>query len=115
MTATQLKSLFPPLTSFSDADVTAKIALAAPHFNVSRWGDFYAEGLANWVCHWLVVDDLPLAADDGAEISEGVGDTSFSLNAQVVFEQAHDAMLRTRYGQRYRELADMVGMGGATA
>jgi hypothetical protein len=29
-----------------------------------------------------------------------------------VLRQAEDRSMRSRYGQRYRQLADMVGMGG---
>jgi hypothetical protein len=115
VTASQLKSILPPLCAFADADVAAKVFLADPHFDVARWGDLYAEGLANWCCHWLLLDGLPASMDDGAEVSEDVGDTSFSLHSQLVLEQAHDQMMRTRYGQRYRQLADQVGMGGAVA
>jgi hypothetical protein len=95
--------------------VDAKILLADPFFDVARWDTLYAEGLANWCCHWLFLDGLPGSLDDGAEVSENVGDTSFSLHSQIVLEQAHDQMMRTRYGQRYRQLADQVGIGGVVA
>lgn len=115
MTASQLKAILPPLSAFSDAQVDAKVVLSDPHFDVPRWGDLYAEGLANWCCHWLLLDSLPASLDDGAEVSESVGDTAFSLHPELVAAQAHDSMMRTRYGQRYRQLADLVGMGGAVA
>lgn len=112
MTATQLKSILPPLSAFTNAQVDAKIVLADPYFDVDRWGDFYGEGLANWVCHWLVLDGVPLSADDGAEMSESVGDTSFSLHPQLVLAQAHEQEMRTRFGQRYLQLAGQAGIGG---
>ena len=115
MTASQLKGVLPPLSAFTDAQVDAKIVLADPYFDVARWGDLYIEGLANWCCHWLLLDGLAVSLDDGAEVSESVGDTSFSLHPDLVFAQAHDSMMRTRYGQRYRQLADQVGMGGVVA
>lgn len=112
MTAAQLKAVLRPLQAVSDADIEAKIALADPWFDVGRWGAFYAEGLANWVANELVLDGLPLNANDGAEVSKSVGDTSFSLHSELVLMQAKDRAMQTRYGQRYRQLADMIGMGG---
>jgi hypothetical protein len=113
VTATQLKAVLPALRAVSDADVSAQVALADEHFDVARWGGLYAEGLANWVADRLVVNGMPLSADDGAEVSKSVGDTSFSLSGELVMAQARDTHMRTRWGQRYRQLADMVGMGGA--
>lgn len=112
MTAAQLKSTLPALRAIPDADVLAQVALAEPWFDVDRWGAFYAEGLANWVANELVLNDIPLSADDGLEVSKSVGDTSYSLHSGLVERQAGDRAMRTRYGQRYRQLADLIGMGG---
>lgn len=116
MTATQLKAILPALRGTDDADVEAQIALADPWFDVDRWGAFYAEGLANWVANELVLNGSEtLSEDDGLEVSKSVGDTSFSLHSRLVERQAGDRALRTRYGQRYRQLADLVGIGGVVA
>ena len=112
MTATQLKAVLPPLRSVSDGDVDAQIALADEHFDVERWAGHYLEGLANWVANELVLNGLPLSANDGAETSKSVGDTSYALHADLVLAQAKDKAMQTRYGQRYRQLADLVGIGG---
>jgi hypothetical protein len=112
VTPAQLKAVLPALRSVSNDDIQAKITLADPHFDVECWGDFYLEGLANWVANELCLDEVGLSPDDGLEVSKSVGDTSFSLHSELVLAQAKDRAMRTRYGQRYRQLADLVGMGG---
>lgn len=87
--------------------------LADEHFDVDRWAGHYLEGLANWVANELVLNGVALlSADDGIEVSKSVGDTSFSLHSGLVERQANDRFMRTRFGQRYRQLADLIGMGG---
>lgn len=115
MTAAQLIRALPPLSAVDPAVLEAYIGLADPWFDVDRWGAFYAEGLANWVANEIVLNGQPLSADDGLEVSRSVGDTSYSLHSGLVERQAADRALRTRYGQRYRQLAEMVGAGGAFA
>lgn len=112
MTAAQLKAVLPALRSVSDDAIEAKIVLADPWFDVEVWGGFYPEGLANWVADELVTDEISLSGADGLETSHSVGDTSFSLHPELVLAQAKDKKMRSHYGQRYRQLADLVGMGG---
>lgn len=92
MTPTQLKALVPALNAVDDAVVAAWIAAADPSFDVARWDGYYAEGLACWVAHNLTVGS--------------VGD------ATALKQQPTDPFMRTTYGQRYRYLANLVGMGG---
>lgn len=112
MTPAQLKLALPPLASVDNDLIQIYIGLADPWFDEARWGAFYAEGLANWVANELVLNSIPLNATDGIEVSKSVGDTSFSLHSELVLAQTKDRAQRTRYGQRYRQLADMVGAGG---
>lgn len=112
MTPAQLKRALPALRSIDDDVIQSYIELSDPWFDVVRWGAFYAEGLANWVANEIVLNSLPLSAADGIEVSKSVGDTSYSLHSELVMLQAKDRSMRTRFGQRYRELADMVGAGG---
>jgi len=114
-TATQLKTVLPVLRLVSDADVEAQLLLADEWFDVARWGGHYLEGVANWVAHSLVINSIPLSADDGLEVSKSVGDTSYSLHSGLVERQADAQELRTRYGQRYLQLAALVGIGGVVA
>jgi hypothetical protein len=112
VTAAQLKAALPTLRSVTDAAIEEKILLADPWFDEAVWGSFLTEGMANWVANELVLDEVSLSGADGLEISHSVGDTSFSLHSELVLRQAEDRSMRSRYGQRYRQLADMVGMGG---
>lgn len=112
MTPAQLKQALPALASIDNDLIQAYITRADPWFDETRWGAFYPEGLANWVANELVLDNIPLNATDGIETSKSVGDTSFSLHPELVLLQTKDRAQRTRYGQRYRQLADMVGAGG---
>ena len=112
MTAAQLKAALPALRNVNDDVIEAKILLADPWFDVEVWGAFYPEGLANWVANELVLDGSTLSTDDGLVTSHSVGDTSFSLHPELVLVQAKDRAMQSRYGQRYRQLADLVGMGG---
>jgi len=112
MTAAQLKQVLPPLSTVDNTVIESYITLADPWFDVDRWGAFYAEGLACWVANEIVLNGMPFSANDGVEVSKSVGDTSWSLHQELVMAQAKDRAMQTRYGQRYRQLADMVGMGG---
>lgn len=92
MTSAQLKALVPALSTVDDTIIDAQIALADPHFDVERWGDFYAEGLACWVAHNLTIGS--------------VGD------ATKLKQIPSNPYMRTTFGQRYQYLVDQVGMGG---
>lgn len=115
MTAAQLKAILPALRTISDDDINTFIGLSEPHFDVDRWGAFYVEGLANWVANEIILASQPLSMDDGAEVSKSVGDTSFSLSSELVMMQVKDRAMRTRFGQRYRELSQLIGGGGVFA
>ena len=129
MTADQFIALFPEFTSgMTSGEVTAfkarvvvMTALAAPYFNLERWGGFYLEGLANLVANNIVLADAaaaarianPTIADGGAIVTETAGRVSYALAAAVIEKQVKDPALRTIYGQRYAYLRTYkAGMGG---
>ena len=76
MTPAQLKATLPALRSVTDEVIAAKILLADLWFDEAAWGDFYAEGLANWVANELVLDGSALTTDDGIEVSHSAGGRS---------------------------------------
>lgn len=118
MTAAEFKAIFPAFVSTNDDTVSAAIALAAPWFNVDRWGGFYSEGLANWVAHNLTVNAPGYAAANagaGDATDKQVGSVRISRGETLLKAQMGDPFMRTAYGQRYRYLAGLVGIGAVAA
>lgn len=120
MTAAEFKALFPQFTSETDARVLVFIGLAAPYFDVSRWGDFYTDGLANWVAHSIVVANAEaLQATDEVDADDATTETfgpiSTTRSSEAAMASAKDPYLRTSYGRRYAYLRRLVGMGGVIA
>jgi hypothetical protein len=118
MTPTEFKAIIPALSGETPETVNAAIALAAPWFNVSRWGGFYAEGLANWVAHKIVTDKPGFAAtlaSDGAVTDKQVGSVRVSRGESIIKAQQDDPFMTTGYGRRYRYLANLAGMGAIAA
>jgi len=119
MTPTEFKARYPEFASTADAVVAAVIADADPFFDVTRWGDFYAQGLAAFTAHELTIAAAAALGDasalDAAAISQKrVGDVSVSYSVTMMQAGVDDPYQRTRYGQRYASLRDMVGMGAVT-
>lgn len=117
MDASEFKALFTQFASETDERVESFIDLAAPYFDVSRWGDFYSEGIANWVAHSIVVSNAEAAAstsvvDADDFISDSAGGASTTRSGQMIADEARDPFLRTSYGRRYCYLRRLVGMGG---
>jgi hypothetical protein len=117
MTPTEFKSRFPAFASQTSQSIQDYLTLAVPFFDVDRWGGFYSEGLANWVAHNIVTDNV-LAADsisdpDAGNVTEKhVGPVGMTMDSKLLNKQADDPYMTTRYGQRYRRLARLVGAGG---
>jgi hypothetical protein len=117
VTPSEFKIRFPQFTSETDERVQLFITDAAPFFDVSRWGDFYAEGIANFVAHNLVVanseEDAPTdEVDGGVATTETFGRISTTRSSTSADAVAKDPVLSTRYGRRYAYLRRLVGMGG---
>lgn len=124
MTPSEFRSKFPSgefddTTALPDETVQDYLDLATPYFNVSRWGNWYSEGLANHVAHRIVVDQARkargLKVDTGAVTGKTVGRVSIQYDGALLMKQAKDTWLTTDYGRRYAELRDLVGKGGCTS
>ena len=120
MTLAEFKAWFPGGQFAAVTEISGYLTRATPHFNVDRWGGWYAEGLANWVAHSIVVDRAEATqsidevdADDG--IVDSIGPITSRRSSENVELMAKNPYMRTTYGRRYRYLARMVGMGGAVA
>ena len=118
MTPSEFKDQFPD-GEFNGLDgtyVQKFLDLAAPMFNVARWGELYSEGLANLVAHSIVMSKERAARGlqvDGGDVTEQhVGPVGESFNGELQVLFAKDTYMRSVYGQRYCELRDMVGLGG---
>ena len=120
MTPAQFKALFTQFAAEDDDRVQGFLDLAAPYFNVERWGAFYTEGLANLVAHSIVTANAEQAAfaaapnqlQAGDVVGKTVGAVSVTRDGQLLNKQAADPFLRTTYGQRYVYLRRKAGMGG---
>jgi hypothetical protein len=117
VTPSGFKALFPKFMGESDERIQALLNLAAPYFNVERWGAFYPEGIANWVAHSIVVDNAEgaqptdqLNANDVTE--KHVGPVGMTRDSQLLNAQAKNPFMRTTYGQKYVYLRGKVGFGG---
>lgn len=123
MTPSEFRDQFPGgefdnTTSLPDATIQKYLDLAAPSFNVSRWGRHYSEGLANHVAHRIVFDRARaakgLTVDSGAVTEKHVGPVGTSFDGAILAKQVADPFLTTSYGRRYCELRQRVGRGGTT-
>jgi Protein of unknown function (DUF4054) len=115
VTAADFRAAFPLFEDEEEPSVERYIALAAPYFDVGRWGGFYSEGLGNMVAHYLLVakSDAKLkgADDGGSAVSKTVGSVSITRSGALLERQADDPFMSTPYGRRYRQLSRKVGMG----
>jgi hypothetical protein len=117
MTPSEFKELFPEFAAVADARVQLFIDRSAPHFDVPRWGDLYADGVAYWVAHELTLANIQTAQGGGVKaltndnLSKKVGDVQVTKDSGLLNRQADNPYLRTYYGQQYNQLARMVGMG----
>lgn len=113
MTAAQFLLLFPAFASTPVPVITAYILRLAPAFNVSRWDDWYSEGLGCAVAHMITVSnadgDLLEANDITSDETEN---RKIARDPALLMRQAVDWWNRSTYGQRYVFLRDnMVGRG----
>lgn len=121
MTPGEFRTALPAFTDETDATIQAALDASVPWFDVSRWGGFYSEGLANWVAHKIVTDRPAASAASAAAASPGdatdkqVGSVRISRGASIIEKQMADPFLKTGYGQRYRYLAKLVGIGAVAA
>ncbi len=118
MTPAVFRTVIPALSGETDATINAVLALSTPWFNLDRWGAFLTEGLANWVAHNIVTGRHTNAAGmltAGDATDKQVGSVRVSRGETLLKAQIEDPFMRTVYGQRYRYLARLAGMGGIAA
>lgn len=125
MTPADFQTAFP---GFADVDVTVVqrwLTAADPWFDVGRWDAFYTQGLGFWVAHQLIMEAaLSGKACGGVGFNDKIGElaalpiimktvdtVSITYSANLLMKQVEDPFLRTFYGQQYRYLANLVGIG----
>ena len=116
MTPADFATLCPLMAEEDQPSVQRYIDSAVPHFDIERWGAFYAEGLAYYVAHQITVQrELEHSRGDtatrGDVISQTVGGVATTRDATLLAKQMADPFQRTTYGQHYRWLAKKVGRG----
>lgn len=118
MTPSEFKASFPDgeFNSLDTVYIQKFLDKADPFFDVERWGDFYSEGLANFVAHKIVLSKAraanALQADGGNVTEEHVGAVGQSMDSQLLNKQADETCLLTGYGREYVRIRRMVGVGG---
>jgi Protein of unknown function (DUF4054) len=117
MTPDSFKARFPEFTSETDVRIQANITDADPYFDRCKWGNLYESGVAYWVAHQIALANERAArfsADKGMANfvnSSDVGDVSYSKDGNLLNSSAKDPYLLTVYGQEYRRLSKLVGIG----
>jgi len=91
---------------------------ATPYFAVTRWGNWYTEGLANFVAHYIVIDRAEASQsideiDTDDSTLDSIGPIESRRDEKNVEMMAKDPIMRTEYGRRYAYLRRLVGAGGA--
>lgn len=114
VTPAAFKLRFPSFSSVTDARVQMFIDDADPAFNVCRWGDYYALGLANYVAHELTMS-AALEAGRGvtldATLVKKVDVMSITFDAILKGKVVDNPFLATAYGQKYLYYRDLVSLG----
>lgn len=112
MTPAEFKVRYPEFASETDPRVQMFLDEAIPHLDEARWDDLYVQGLGLYVAHSLALANADVGADIGNDTNVKVGDVSISKDASVVKAQMENEFMRTTYGQRYWQMARLVGAGG---
>ena len=116
MTPTEFKTRFPEFTSETDARVQLFITDADPFFDVERWDTLYSVGVANYVAHKLAVANAQASAEANGSLADTnvnkkVGDLQIQKSEAALLKKMDDPFMATIYGQEYRRLQRLVGMG----
>jgi len=116
MTPAEFQTAFPQFENVEVPILQRHIDAADPYFDVSRWGDFYARGLGNFVAHNVEMElrkrgISPGGATANDAIEKQVGSVRVRRSDKLVEMQAQNPYLKTEYGQIYWQLAEQVGMG----
>lgn len=87
------------------------------YFDQDRWGDWYAEGAAYLIAHFITIDQnegaqAPNQIEANDTTAERIGPISVTRHADAVMAQVKDPVMRTTYGQHYAYLRRQVGLGG---
>lgn len=118
LTPAAFKLQFPAFATTSDERVQLFINKADPYFDVARWGDFYDDGVANFVAHNLFLtggyggSTPPVGSGmQDNTTSKKVGDVQISKSTALIQAAMTDPYMRTSFGQRFTELRRLVGVG----
>lgn len=123
MTPASFKAAFPVFDTEQDADIQRHITAALTYVDAARFGTDYDEALGYVVCHRIATEKADRA--DGINAKAGdvlsaagattAGQRSAARGPASVAIQMSDPFMRTVYGQRYRYLANLYGLGGTAA
>lgn len=117
-TEDQIRAAFPQFKDLTNAVITPAIALAAPEFvDGSRYGDYLANA-QNYCVAFYVIENQPdvgLAPGTNDSIYEKRVSLDVNRDPKLVEGQAADPFMRNAYGQMFRYLQGLAGLGGTAA
>ena len=119
MTPEDFRMQFPELSTVTDDSINYWVDKSSAVFNVDLWGQSYDAGLSNWVAHKIATqlkysyDKDFLDPSDGLNIMMPRVGMAMNVNTRdLVLTQAKDPYIGTIYGQEYRRLSRLIGIGG---
>lgn len=117
MTPELFKIKFPEFAGELDQRIQSVIDDSEPYFDHCKWGYFYESGVGYWVAHQITIaNNRATTASNLADgiTSSAVGDVSYSKDSKFLNESSKDPYLLTSYGQEYRKLSKVVGLGAVS-
>lgn len=115
MTPEQFKARYPQFSTEGVARVQMFLDEAATEMDEARWGEHFARGHGLLTAHNLTLANQESATANGAvadlTTQKKVGDVSVSRSEAMLQAQADDPLMRTTYGQEFKRLRRLVGVG----
>jgi len=117
-TPAQIRTAFPQFEPQPDSVIAPAIALAAPEFiDGSRYGDYLANAQGYCVAFYIVENNPDRGLDRGTNdwVHEKRATLEVARDPKLLDGQAADPFMRNGYGQMFRYLQSLAGLGGVAA
>lgn len=119
MTVVEFQAAFPAFKDVVATTIQRQLTNAARYLEKDDWGDYYDDGLGNFVAHNLALDPSVGGAINSSStdiIEKRVGAVTVVRSARLMEAQTRNPFLRTIYGQMYLYYRSLAGVGtGAVA
>lgn len=115
MTPEQFKARYQQFSTEGVSRVQMFLDEAATEMDEARWGELFARGHGLLTAHNLTLANQESATSNGAvadlTTQKKVGDVSVSRSEAMLQTQAGDPLMRTTYGQEFKRLRRLIGVG----